>query len=172
MTKHVTIILHRDELNYDIVSVLHLMSDALSADEQKHVKHLYNDVLEGENIYRTMRYTNRAYYECVELLHDLTQVPVSQESTLDNTPGAPESYEMYLSVNEDFSKGQVQLLKDLLHDYIVQYAVNQWLTLILAQNRSECAENLYEIRHRITQIADNQSKVGRIKAFFGGESTH
>lgn len=163
----ITISLSVSELMLGITSSLHVMSDALIEDDDSHLKHIYRDVLDGVNLHLTVRYIDRAYSDCVNLLHSLTQEPVAEDFTLDDSPKIPESYEVHLLVDERFSNAQALSLKNLLHDYIVYFAVYQWLTLIGAQTQSECAEILANLREKITQTADSQQKIGRIKPFFG-----
>lgn len=162
--KMVLLIFHYDELIYDIISIASIHADALE-EATDHIKHIIQDINEGENRYRTMRYINLAYQICVNMLHQYTHADVSNFSTLDNTAGTPDKNTMRLLVPEHFDKGQVALLKNLIHDYIVWYTYIEWLRLILPDAVSVIANKPAELEIRIKKAMDSSGKVGRIKMF-------
>lgn len=165
MTKKCTLTFYRDEILYDINSIASIAADSLPEESPNHMQHLLQDITQGENRYRTMRYTNKAFYWCNNYIASLTKVPVSDVSTLDNTAGAPDAYEMYLTLEDDFSKGGIQLLKDAIHDYIVWYTWYQWVSLLYPDMAAVAQEKVAEAENQIQKSLDNGGKVGRIKPF-------
>lgn len=161
--KKCTLTFWRDEILYDINSIASLTADSLPEESPNHMMHLLQDITQGENKYRTMRYTNKAFYWCQNYIASLTRVPVSDESTLDNTAGAPDKYEMYLQLDEDFPKGSIQLLKDAVHDYIVWYTWYQWVSLLYPDMAATVMEKVTDAEAAMQKALDSGGKVGRIK---------
>lgn len=164
MSKTVLIILHKDEILYDVASIANISADAYE-EATDHIKHLLQDICEGENLYRTYRYLNLAYQHCVNLLRQYTHADVSDFSTLDNTAGAPATYTMRLLVPDNFDKGQVAYLKNLIHSYIVWYIWTEWLRITLPTALDAVATKSAELEALIRKTMDGSGKVGRIKLY-------
>ena len=56
--RQVTIALMRNEIEYDAQSILSVIADTLPSAETAHVKHIYNDICEGENARRPIRFAD------------------------------------------------------------------------------------------------------------------
>lgn len=127
-TKTVFLAFHREPLLYDIGNSSYIQGDVMNAKDE-HERHQVMDVCQDGNVDRVTRILNLAYQECVNMLHPYTKADVAKESTLDNTFGAPDIYEMRLIVPEDFSKGTVALLKNLIHEYMVCRVLEDWMSI-------------------------------------------
>lgn len=165
MSKKIDITFWRDEIEYDVQSIMSLLADSLPGDTPHHVKHQLQDVCQGENERRTWRYCNRAYQDVCTCVSSLISVPVADESTIDNTSGAPESYTLYMTVVDDWAKHQTNTLKDYAHDYIVYSIVAEWLALIMPQLGENFTEKMIVARDGIKKSIDDSAKIGRIKPY-------
>lgn len=127
-TKNVFLVFHRKDLLYDIGNNSYIQGDVMDAKDE-HERHQVMDVCQDGNVDRATRILNLAFQECVNMLHSYTKEDVAEETSLDNGFGAPDIYEMRLVVPVDFSKGTVELLKNLIHEYMVCRVMEDWLSL-------------------------------------------
>ncbi len=165
MTKKITVTFWRDEIEYDVQSIMSLIADSLPADTPHHVKHQLQDVCEGENERRTWRYCNRAYQDVCTVVSSLISVPVADESTIDNTSGAPEAYKLYMQVADNWAKHQTNTLKDYAHDYIVMSIIVEWLSIIMPQAVETYEAKVAIARDGIRKSLDDAAKIGRVKPY-------
>lgn len=126
--KIVLLTFYRKDLLYDIGNLGYITSDVIRT-EDEHERHQVSDITEDGNVDRVTRIMNLSYQECVDMLYAYTKADVADESTLDNQFGEPEKYEMRLYVPPDFSKGTIALLKNLIHEYIIQRIMYDWLSI-------------------------------------------
>lgn len=158
--KLVFLLFHRKELLYDIENNAYIQGDVIKADNE-HSRHRVMDIGQEGNIDRVTRMLNLAYQECVDMLYAYTKADVVEESSLDNTFGAPEVYKMRLLVPEDFSKGTVALLKDLIHEYMTCRALADWVGITYPETYSIWEAKLEEIKEKINSCMN--ARCGRVR---------
>lgn len=146
--KLVFLIFHRKELLYDIENNAYIQGDIMDKGDE-HRRHQVIDIGQDGNVDRVTRILNLAYQECVDMLYPYTKAEVAEESSLDNTFGAPDMYKMRLLVPEDFSKGTVALLKGLIHEYMVCRVIADWVSITYNDSYPTWASKLEETREKI-----------------------
>lgn len=159
-TKLVFLIFHRKELLYDIENNSYIQGDVMKVKDE-HERHQVMDVGQDGNVDRVTRILNLAYQECVDMLFAYTKADVFEESSLDNTFGAPEMYKMRLLVPEDFSKGTVALLKNLIHEYMVCRVMEDWMSITNTEAQPIWKNKLEEIEGKITSCMN--ARGGRVR---------
>lgn len=135
--KTVLMTFYRKDLLYDIGNLGYITSDVMKTDDA-HDRHSISDVAEDGNVDRVTRVMDLAYRECADMLYAYTKTDVEDDRSLDDQFGETDVYEMRLYVPSDFAEGTAVLLKDLIHEYIVQRTLYDWLSLTY-RDRNESA---------------------------------
>lgn len=165
--RQVTIALMRDEIEYDAQSILSVIADTLPSAETAHVKHIYNDICEGENARRTIRFADTAFAVLAEHLHGYTATPIGGVIVTDDVAHTPDVYTLAMQMDGDASSSQVALIKASSHDFMVLAIVCGWLALI----GSDRLDYYYAKRDTAladaVKAADSHNRIGRVTPFFG-----
>lgn len=127
--REVTISLYRKELLYDIEQYAYVEADTMVTDVE-HLKHQMFDIAQEGNIDLISRTMALAYTECIEWLYPFTKQEVYDESMLCNRQCPPEVYPINMIVPEDFSVTTINLLKNLIHRYIVARVMWEWCGIV------------------------------------------
>ena len=171
--RSVTIVFKREQLLYDVAHPSWVEGDVLQTDNV-HAVHQIQDVIQDQNVDRVTRMLDLAFAECTEMLY-----PYSKKELLDGTvendeltepteyvlqSSVPESfskttyeltetteYVLQLSVPESFSKTTYDLLKLYIHNYMVAYALEDWMSITNPDKNSKA--NWY------AKIADIRGKI-------------
>lgn len=119
----------RDQLLYDIKNYAFIEGSVMET-ESNHNRHMVQDVGEDGNVDRVTRVLNLTVAKCRELLYPYTKNKLHR-TELNDTLREPNVYGIVLSVPADFSQTTLQLLENLIHEYIVCKAVSDWLSITL-----------------------------------------
>lgn len=160
-TKPVTLTFKRTELIYDAENYSFVEGDIMKADDE-HARHQVFDIGQSGNIDRVTRVLNLAHAECVEMLYPYTkqEIPDEQEA-LDNVLDAPEAYHIVLNLPIGFSLSTVQLLKHLVHEYLVCRVLADWMSITNPSSQANWEEKFKAMKSRIqTSLV---SRIGKVK---------
>lgn len=153
MDEHKTItvdfILGRDNLLYDIANEAYIEGD-LMPDEADKVKAILQDLTQDGNIDKTNRTMNIAVSECEEMLYPYTNREI-QAGDIDNRPAAPTEYHITARFPDTFSQTTADLLKGLLHEYVVGRVLADWLGSTKPEIVPKWLDRIGDIRLRIKQ---------------------
>lgn len=166
MSKKLTLTLWRDEIEYDVRSIMALLADAIPGDAPRHQKHLLQDVCEGENERRTWRFANSAWAALNQALQSYINVPIADESTIDNTSGTPSAYILHMVVGDEMGKHQPNAIKDAAHDFMVCTIVADWLGIVMPDYEEHWRSKAMKSMADLSKVMDSSNRIGRIKAYF------
>ena len=148
-TKPVTLTFKRSELVYDAENYSFVEGDIMKADDE-HARHQVFDIAQKGNIDRVTRVLNLAHAECVEMLYPYTKEEVAdEESVLDDVLTAPEEYNIVLNLPREFSLTTVQLLKHIIHEYLVCRVLADWMSITNPSSQSNWGAKLDNIQEQI-----------------------
>lgn len=117
----------REQLLYDIKNYAYIEGSVMDTDSN-HNRHMVQDVGEDGNVDRVTRVLNLTVAKCRELLYPYIKKELFRTSLNDNLR-EPKVYGIVLSVPTDFSQTTLNLLENLIHEYLVCKAVADWLTI-------------------------------------------
>lgn len=140
----------RDELLYDISNCSFIEGD-LMQEQEEHAKHQVFDIAENGNIDRVKRVLNLAYYECIEMLYPYTKRAVNyteKNNLLQNF----DEYEIKLKLPDMFSETTIDLLKDLIHEYMVSRVIADWLSITKPNSQSNWESKRLASKEQISKI--------------------
>lgn len=161
-TKQVTLTFKRQELLYDVRNYSFVEGD-LMKEEAEHARHHVFDVGESGNVDRVTRVLNLAHAECVEMLYPYskTEIPDEQEA-LDDVLTEPEEYPIVLALPVTFSLSTVQLLKHLVHEYLVCRVLADWMSITNPGSEANWEKKFESLRSKIqTALVSRTGKVRR-----------
>lgn len=121
------LVFKRDQLLYDIKNYAYIEGSIMET-ESSHCRHTVQDVGEDGNADRVARVLNLTVGKARELLYPYTKSDISR-AELDDILREPPVYGIVLSLPLDFSQTTLQLLEDLIHEYLVCKAVADWLSI-------------------------------------------
>ena len=125
--KTVTLVQSRKNLLYDISNYAFVEGDIIGG-TAAHAAHQVKDIAEDGNIDRVTRVLNLAHAETVEMLYPYTKEMLSEEGAeYSDAMSEPAEYRVRMSVPEGFSATTVRLLQELVHEYMVCRALQDWL---------------------------------------------
>lgn len=161
-TKPVTLTFKRSELVYDAENYSFVEGDIMKADDE-HARHQVFDIAKKGNIDRVTRVLNLAHAECVEMLYPYTKEEVAdEESVLDDVLTAPEEYNIVLNLPREFSLTTVQLLKHLIHEYLVCRVLADWMSITNPSSQGNWEEKFRELKTKIqTSLMSRTGKIRR-----------
>lgn len=119
--------LKREQLLYDIRNYAYIEGHVMQTDNV-HQQHTVQDVGEEGNVDRVTRVLDLAVAQCKELLYPYTKNEISNHE-LDDVLKEQDSYGIVLSLPAGFSQTTLNLLEKLIHEYIVDYAVADWMSI-------------------------------------------
>ncbi len=161
-TKAVTLTFKRSELIYDAENYSFVEGDIMKADDE-HARHQVFDIGQNGNIDRVTRVLNLAHAECVEMLFPYTKTEIPDTQTaLDDVLTAPEAYDIVLNLPIGFSMTTVQLLKHLIHEYLVCRVLADWMSITNPSSQGNWEEKFREMKSKIqTSLVSRTGKMRR-----------
>lgn len=118
----------RDELLYDIKNYAYIEGHIMPSETQEQVRHTIQDIGEEGNVDRITRLLNLGVSKCKEIMYPYTKREIYKD-ILDDTLREPPVYGIVLDLPDGFSQTTVFLLEKLVHEYLVCYAVADWLSI-------------------------------------------
>lgn len=146
--KHITISLLRSELLYDIGNYSFVEGDNMDVDDE-HKRHQTIDVCEDGNIDRVTRVLNLGHSEVVELLYPYTKRECADGDTRENVLVAPDVYVVDMCVPMTFASSSVELLKNLIHEYLVCRVLADWMSITNPGSKDKWEEKMVDMRGKI-----------------------
>lgn len=158
----VTLKFKRSELLYDVSNYSFVEADILPQDAE-HVKHQVFDIVQDGNVDRVTRIINLAISECVEMLYPYTRQDIGgQAKELNDILIEPEEYVISLSLPSTFSMTTVDLLENLIHEFLVCRVLEDWLSITLPQSMERWSNKVLGLKDRIrTSLVSRTGKVQR-----------
>ncbi len=124
-----TLTFHRGEILYDCANCAYVIGDIADEEAMNHARHQIQDITDNGNVDRVTRVLSLAHAEVVEALFPFTRDNVDGNDDLDDTKDDPNEYNVCLSLPEKFSKTTVDLLRHLIHEYMVCRVMQDWLSI-------------------------------------------
>lgn len=117
----------RDQLLYDIKNCAYIEGSIMESGDP-HNRHTVQDVGEDGNVDRVTRVLNTSILKCREMLYAYTKHNV-RRFELNDILHEPNVYGIVLSLPPDFSQTTLNLLENLIHEYLVCAALADWLSI-------------------------------------------
>lgn len=152
----------RSELIYDIKNYAFVSGDVLGSDTEQ-ARHYIKDIGEDGNIDRVSRILNLAHAECVEFLYPYSKEGYDKDALdrLDDKLSQPEEYVMTLTLPDGFSKTTVNLLEQLIHEYMICRVLQDWLSIVFPSLAQTWTDKLTYITGKIRSAL--MSRIGKIR---------
>lgn len=151
----VTIDLKRDELLYDIKNMAYTEGEMMQ-DQSGEVKCLVQDICEEGNIDRVNRMLEMAHAECVELLYSYTKDAIEPITWQNDEPKCAccKVYSIEMRMPVAMSRTTVTLLKNCVHDYMVDYVLADWLRITNPEAAAKWAARLEAMKEKIQEAVN------------------
>ena len=137
----------RSELLYDIENYSFVEGDIMET-ENVHARHQTMDAGQEGNENRITRILNLAHWECVEMLYPYTKEQCTN-TTLDDTLESPDTYSIKMKLPVVFSGTTLNLLKGLIHEYLVCRAMEDWMSITNPKSQENWRDKLINLKTRI-----------------------
>ena len=158
-----TLTFKRKELIYDAENYSFVEGDIMKADDE-HARHQVFDIAAEGNIDRVTRVLNLAHAECVEMLFPYTKSEIPDTQTaLDDVLTAPEAYDIVLNLPMGFSMTTVQLLKHLIHEYLVCRVLADWMSITNPGSKANWEEKFLSLKTKIQTAVMSRTGIVRRK---------
>lgn len=157
----VTIDLKRDELLYDIKSMAYTEGEMMAA--QGVDSHHVQDICEEGNIDRVNRMLDMAHAECVELLYPFTKETIEPITWQNDEPKCEccTVYSIEMHMPAAMSRTTVTMLRNCVHDYMVDYVLADWLGITNAAAAAKWTERCEEMKDKIREAVN--FRAGRVR---------
>ena len=121
------LIFKRDDLLYDIKNYA-FIEGSISETDSNHVRHTIQDVGEDGNVDRVTRILNLTVAKCKEMLYPYTKHNIHRQE-LDDKLREPGVYGIVMRVPKEYSQTSLNLLEELIHEYLVCTVVADWMSI-------------------------------------------
>ena len=153
--KHLTITLGRESLLYDIGNYSFVEGYLMDVSDE-HQRHQAIDVCEDGNVDRVNRVLNLAYSEVVEYLYPLTKRECQDGDSLANELVEHEEYVVELSVPDEFASSTLELLKNLIHEYLVCRVLADWMSITNPSSKGTWEEKVGALKVRMRSCVNSR----------------
>lgn len=157
----VVLVFKRSELLYDASNYSFLEADIMKGDDE-YLKHQVFDIDQNGNVDRVTRVLNLAHAECVEMLFPYTNRE-TETNEIDDTLTSPEFYRIEMSIPCTFSATTIELLKNLIHEYLICRVLEDWMSITKPESQSNWREKLEAAKRKIQVSLTSRGKVLRRK---------
>lgn len=157
----VKLIFKREALLYDIENCSFIEGDIMMADE--HTRHQVYDIGQEGNIDRVSRILDLAYSECVEMLYPYTKERIADgQEAMNNVLNPPEEYTIELTLPDGFSVTTLNLLKKLIHEYLVCRVLADWMSITNRDSQANWENKMQDLKFHIkTSLVSRKGKICR-----------
>lgn len=160
--KNVTIVFKRDQLLYDISNYAFVEGDIMGEDAE-HARHQVKDIAEEGNVDRVTRVLNLAHDECVEQLYPYTKEDVEDGELIDDAFVAPEEYTIKMQVPDGFAKSTLNLVRTLIHEYMVCRVLQDWLSITFPNSAQNWEQKTILLKKKMRTALMSRTKIMRRK---------
>ena len=140
------------ELMYDIKNYAYIEGNIMPDDERKYQ---VRDIDEDGNKHRVTRVLNLAYAECVEMLYPYTKTNINSAEK-DNFLELPDIFRIEMIANCGFSQTTINILSLLIHEYMVNRVIADWLSINKPESQANWEFKLEETRYKIKSTISNR----------------
>jgi hypothetical protein len=159
-TKKVTLTFKREEILYDCKNYAYVEGDTMKT-EDEHDRHQVMDIGEDGNVDRVTRVLDLAFAHCVELCYPYSKVEVEDETSLDDTLEERDELVLHLMVPDDFSQTTVELMRRLIHEFLVYKVMADWMSLTKPDGEAKWVQKAEMVEPKIS--AALTFRVGRVR---------
>ena len=147
--KTVTLTFYRSELVYDCENYSYVEADLMQEEEQ-HAKHQVFDIAQDGNVDRVTRVLNLCFAHCVELCYPYSRETVADGMATTDVLVAHDKYELVLRVPDDFSATTVKYLTKLIHELMVDWVMQDWMSITKPKSKATWQEKIDVLEGKIT----------------------
>lgn len=151
----------RDQLLYDVKNAAYAEGHVMPP-ETKHSQHMVKDIGEEGNVDRVTRVFELEIARCREMLYPYTKHDV-HKPVLDNKFKELESYGIVMHVPLTFSQTTLVLLERLVHNYLVDKALADWMSITNPGKTETWLAKAAEAESEIRTTINSRMKRSRIK---------
>ncbi len=146
-----TLTFHRSEILYDCDNCAFVEGDIADTQDMDHARHQIQDITADGNVDRVTRVMNLAHAEVIEMLFPFTKSDVQDALKLDDKKEEPDTYTVELNLPGKFSTTTVNLLRNLIHEYIVCRVLQDWLSITYPKSADIWAVKAEEVKQKIKE---------------------
>ena len=158
----IKIMLKREQLLHDIENYAYVAGDLM--DEESHGRHTTQDIARDGNEPLATRAMNLAVAYCTEELYPYTKRDCDAgEAEQTDELERPAQYEIGMSVAQGFSHTTHVLLKELLHRFVVERVLYEWMLITNPEASQTWRLRWEETKEKIEKIAKRPTGRARIK---------
>lgn len=147
----------RSELLYDISNYAYVHGDLM---EDDHQAHQLIDITEDGNVDRVSRIISLGIQECRQMLYPYTKKEEKREE-VDDKLNTPDIYEIKMCLPKDFAEGTVDLLEELIHEYLICRVLSDWLGIAAPSVKNPWEDKIEKIRSKIKSSLP--SRIGKTR---------
>ena len=147
--KTVTLTFFRSELVYDCENYSFVEADIMQEAEQ-HAKHQVFDIAQDGNVDRVTRVLNLCFAHCVELCYPYSRETVDDGMATTDVLVAHDKYELVLRVPDDFSATTVKYLTKLIHELMVDWVMQDWMSITKPASKATWQEKIDAIEGKVS----------------------
>lgn len=149
----------REQLLYDIRNYAYIEGHVMQT-ESTEERHMVQDVGEEGNVDRVTRILDLCFAKVKEMLYPFTKNAISNHE-LDNKLKERRCYGIVLSLPADFSQTTLNLLENLIHEYVVDTAVSDWMSITNAAKAETWAVKAADAEQEIRRSLNY--RIGRMR---------
>lgn len=154
------LVFRRSQLLYDIENCCYIEGDVVGR-EAYEIGKLLKDVGQEGNVDRMTRILDLSAAECSEALYPFTKREVRNRVKEDRLE-EKEEYVIMIKIPESFSQTSLDFLEELVHEYIVDQCVGEWLRIVRPEKWESWKRKAEEIKDRIKEaLSVRRGKVRR-----------
>lgn len=128
MDRVITITLFRHELVYDIELVAYAVGETVKGEDEKE-RSLVIDICDDGKVDKTTLNINKAWGELLNEITGYTKIGMDEDVDVVNILVIPEKYEVRLCVPDNFTKLNAEAVKNSMHAYLVNKALEGWFAI-------------------------------------------
>lgn len=125
---NITITLIRSELLYDIELVAYAVGETIRGEDERE-RSLVMDVSDDGKADKTTINMNKAWGELLNEITGYTKIGMDENVDTNNILVIPEQYEVRLRVPDAFTKLNAEAVKNAMHAYLVNKALEGWFAI-------------------------------------------
>lgn len=144
----VRLVWRRKELLYDVGNVC-FVEGGILPEGAEDARHQVLDVVECGNVDRVTRVLGRCFADVVECLYPYSKHVVEEGVVMDDKLLSAEEYVLALRVPVEMSMTTLELVRELVHEYLVACAVADWLSITHVEKSVVWREKSEEVRLRL-----------------------
>ena len=140
----------REELIYDLKNLGWVEGDVMKTDELND-RYQVQGICEEGNVTRVTRMLDLAFAECVELCYPYSKHDVKIHTSMDDEYSEAEGYRLLLMLPQGFSMTTLELLKNLIHEYMLCRVMVDWFRITHKEQADVWALRLQEAEQGIKE---------------------